>query len=183
MSDSEFPTPQGRTQIHQSAGTDINFALTRAGPTGSRALTRLPTSIREWPCESRLLCSDPKRISSPHWVNLVMPRRGSIPLGVSGCIGYLNINERSPHRNDDTQSDCGSVDSDASGNPKWPGQPSAYGERFKNTGDLSCLWKHVTPTMSYKRVWWHNQLFNIGIYGFPRVPFGNQILRGLLDRR
>ena len=55
MSDSEFPTPQGRTQIHQSAGTDINFALTRAGPTGSRALTRLPTSIREWPCESRLL--------------------------------------------------------------------------------------------------------------------------------
>ena len=39
------------------------------------------------------------------------------------------------------------------------------------------------PTMSYKRVWWDNQLFNIGIYGFPRVPFGNQILRGLLDRR
>ena len=88
--------PQGRTQIHHSTGTDINVAFTRAGPTGSRALTRRPTSIREWPCESRLLCSDPKRISSPHWVNLVMPRRGSIPLGVSGCIGYLNINEHSP---------------------------------------------------------------------------------------
>ena len=111
-----------------------------------------------------------------------MPRRGSLRLGIGGRIDYLNVNEHPIRKHEDAQSETGSVDSEISGNPSWPEQPSVFGKLLNQLGDPPSLWKRIAPDLSYKQVWWANEMFDIGIYGFPRTPLEQQVLRALLGQ-
>ena len=99
-----------------------------------------------------------------------------------GCVGLMSTKGHTRHQHEDAQSDTGGVDSEIDGDPSWPDQPSVRGELMRQIEDLSSLWKNTAPTLSYKRIWWEDELFNIAIYGFGRTPFIRQILRLLLHQ-
>ena len=113
------------------------------------------------------------------WPNVRQPRRLSLELGPRGVVGGTTVSLNDRYPGSSALSDACSIDDeDFTGNFTWPDRPD---QRY-SPQDLGPLlskdrWVSTRPTFSYKKLWYAEQAFLTGLYGFHFEGYFYEALR------
>ena len=144
------------------------------------------TSRVEWTCRrhrltwnSRSQRPDVRDLDRIAWANVRQPRRLSLELGPHGYIGIPKVRAIDHYPGSCALSDTHSLDDEEyTASSTWvTDSNNRYSTRDLETYTIDNKWISTQPRFSYKKLWYAEQSFLTGLYGFHFEAYFYEALR------